>query len=204
MKKLSFIALIAIVCVALASCGGRSDSSESSQGNVISVDKLLADAGNLVGDTVTVEGVCSHLCKHGGRKAFLLGSADSVMIRCEAFPLMGETFPKSVIRHPLAVRGVVCEERIDEEAVKKMEAQYAESLKAQAEAEAEANGEENEASHENGCSTERAAKGQRDISTFEGRMADYRAKIAARQASEGKAYLSFYYLNAISYEVLPD
>ncbi len=30
-------------------------------------------------------------------------------------------------------------------------------------------------------------------------MADYRAKIAARQEAEGKDYLSFYYIEALSY-----
>ena len=34
-------------------------------------------------------------------------------------------------------------------------------------------------------------------------MADYRAKIAARSEAEGKNYLSFYYLEAISYSI-PD
>lgn len=205
MKKLSFFALIALICAVFASCGGASSKSGGSAGgDAISVDQLLADAGNMVGDTVTIEGVCSHLCKHGGRKAFIVGSADSVMIRCEAYPLMGEPFPKSTIRQPLLVKGVVCEERIDEESIKKMESQYAESLKAQADSAKVAAGEESEAEHENGCSTERAAKGQKDITTFEGRMADYRAKIAERKAKEGKDYLSFYYLNAISYEILPE
>lgn len=202
MKKLSLFALFALLCLGLASCGGSS-SSDSGSDKTVSVDRLMADAASMVGDMVTVEGVCSHLCKHGGRKAFLVGSADSVMVRCEAYPLMGEPFPKSTIRHPLAVRGVVREERIDEETVRKMEAQYAEAMKAQADSVAATAG-ESAAEHENGCSTERAAKGQKDITSFEGRMADYRAKIAAREAKEGKAYLSFYYLDAISYEILPD
>ena len=98
---------------------------------------------------------------------------------------------------------VVPEERIDEETVRKMETQYAEAMKAQADSVAATAG-ESAAEHENGCSTERAAKGQKDITSFGGRMADYRAKIAAREAKEGKAYLSFYYLDAISYEILPD
>lgn len=198
MKKITLWTIIAMVAAVMASCSSSSKS-ENAEDKTISVDQLLADASDLVGDTVTVEGVCSHLCKHGGRKAFLVGSADSVMIRCEAFPAMGEPFPKSVIRHPLAVKGVVREERIDEEAVASMEAQYAESLKTQADSV-----KENGASHENGCSTEKAAKGQKGLTTFEERMADYRAKIAAREAAEGKPYLSFYYLEAISYEELPE
>ena len=77
MKKLSLFALFALLCLGLASCGGSS-SSDSGSDKTVSVDRLMADAASMVGDTVTVEGVCSHLCKHGGRKAFLVGYDRSV------------------------------------------------------------------------------------------------------------------------------
>ena len=206
LKHLSFAVVAAVFGFLMAACSGSKESTE--ENSVITVDELMANADNLVGDTVTIDGVCSHLCRHGGRKAFVMGSTDSVMIRCEAFPLMGEAFPKSVIRKPIQVTGVVVEERVDEAAVQAMEKQYAESI-AQADSIAQANPleaapVENAATHESGCETERAAKGQKDITDFEARMADYRARIAAREASEGKPYLSFYYLNAISYEELPE
>lgn len=204
MKKTSIFTFLALFCLALVSCGGSSKSASSEEAaGAISVDQLLADAENLVGDTIEIEGVCSHLCRHGGRKAFVVGSADSVLIRCEAFPLMGEPFPKSTIHQPIRVKGVVCEERIDEEAIQKMIQQYAETQKAAAEKAAEA-GEDAPAEVEVGCATERAAQGQKNLTAFEDRIADYRAKIAARQAKEGKPYLSFYCLQAISYEILPE
>lgn len=205
MKKTSIFTFLALFCLVLVSCGGasKSASSEEEPAGAISVDQLLADAENLVGDTLEIEGVCSHLCRHGGRKAFVVGSADSVLIRCEAFPLMGEPFPKSTIHQPIRVKGVVCEERIDEEAIQKMIQQYAETQKAAAEKAAEA-GEDAPAEVEVGCATERAAQGQKNLTAFEDRIADYRAKIAARQAKEGKPYLSFYCLQAISYEILPE
>lgn len=204
MKKTSIFTFLALFCLVLVSCGGASKSASSEEAaGAISVDQLLADAENLVGDTLEIEGVCSHLCRHGGRKAFVVGSADSVLIRCEAFPLMGEPFPKSTIHQPIRVKGVVCEERIDEEAIQKMIQQYAETQKAAAEKAAEA-GEDAPAEVEVGCATERAAQGQKNLTAFEDRIADYRAKIAARQAKEGKPYLSFYCLQAISYEILPE
>ena len=43
-------------------------------------------------DTVTVEGLCSHLCSHGGRKAFLAGTDTTVILRCEATAEMGGAF----------------------------------------------------------------------------------------------------------------
>ena len=64
------------------------------------------------------------------------------------------------------------------------------------EAAAEKHGEQGEG----GCSTEKKARGE-TANTPEARIADFRAKIADRQAKEGKAYLSFYYMQASSYEI---
>lgn len=204
MKKQLFLVSMTMVFASLLwSCGGNSAGSTfNADGDAVSVDRLLADAGSHVGDTVVIEGVCSHLCRHGGRKAFVVGSADSVMIRCEAFPLMGEPFPKSAIRQPIQVKGVVCEERIDEAAVSEMIRQHEELQKATAESAAATGEDVREA--ESGCDTERAAKGQKGLNSFDERIADYRVRIAARQAKEGKPYLSFYYLQAISYETLEE
>lgn len=55
-----------------------------------------------------------------------------------------------------------------------------------------------------GCETERKAAGQAELATFATQMADYRARIAARDSIEGKPYLSTYYIQATSYSVLPE
>ena len=57
---------------------------------------------------------------------------------------------------------------------------------------------------QSGCDTERAAQGQANLTTLNERIADYRARIAERQAKEGKDYLSFYYVEATGYEILPE
>lgn len=194
MNKLAITLSIALLCVFMNSCGGKTASQDVNEG-VLTVDYVLAQADNMVGDTIIIEGVCSHLCAHGGRKAFVAGSADSIIIRCEAFPLMGMPFPQEVVRHPVQVLGILREQRIDEEAVVAMEKAYEE---------AQAQTADNDEEKESGCATERLAQGQRNTVTFADRMADYRAKIAARQEKEGKPYLSYYYLDAINYDVLPE
>lgn len=194
MKKLAITFGIALLCVLLNSCGGKSTSHEDNDG-VLTVDYVLAQADNLVGDTIIIEGVCSHLCSHGGKKAFVAGSADSIIIRCEAYPLMGMPFPQGVVRHPMQVKGILREQRIDENALVEMEKAYQE---------AQAQTADKDEEKESGCATERLAQGQRSTVTFADRMADYRAKIAARQEKEGKPYLSYYYLDAINYDVLPE
>ena len=51
-----------------------------------------------------------------------------------------------------------------------------------------------------GCDSEKKARGE-TADTSEGRIADFRVRIAQRQKAEGKAYLSFYYLQAENYEI---
>ena len=179
-----FCTILAVAALALGSCNEKKGVAEAAP---FGVDSLMTEAEAFLGDTVTVEGLCTHLCKHGGRKAFLVGADSTTVLRCEATPEMGGAFAPDCVGKELTVRGVLCENRIDEEGVAAMEAQY---LAADSTAKA----------HE-ACDTEKKAQGQADISTFEARMADYRAKIAERNEAEGKPYLSFYYLEALSYTI---
>ena len=69
MKKSILLSLAAFVAVCLASCGGSSKSAEApaEQLEGISVDEVMANPDSLVGDTIVIEGVVSHLCRQGGR-----------------------------------------------------------------------------------------------------------------------------------------
>ena len=204
MKKSLFFCAIAFIGMALAtSCGNKGANEEAPLAEVLTVDTIVANAEQFAGDTVTIEGVVSHLCKHGGKKAFVLGSDDNTMIRCEATPEMGGAFPQESIHKPIRVTGVVVESRIDENAVRQMEAQHAEQVKMIAE---QAGAEQAAAvdTAATGCETERKAQGQGEIETFAAQMADYRARISARNEAEGKPYLSTYYIVASSYEILPE
>ena len=53
---------------------------------------------------------------------------------------------------------------------------------------------------EGGCDTEKNARGE-TADTPEGRIADFRTKIAAEKEATGKEYLSFYHVVATSYEI---
>ena len=86
------------------------------------------------------------------------------------------------------VTGTLKEQRVDEAYLQQWESR----LKAAA---AEKHGE-----GEAGCSTEKKARGE-TANTPEARIADFRAKIAKRQAESGKPYLSFYYMEAANYEI---
>jgi uncharacterized protein YdeI (BOF family) len=192
-KSLSIaIALTAIVVMG-TSCGSKksnnatANATEQTDSSALTIDSLLANAENLAGKEVTIEGVCTHTCKHGATKIFLMGSDDTQTIRVEAGKL-GSFDPKCV-NAMVKVTGTLVEQRIDEAYLQNWEAQ----LKAQTTKE---HGDKGEA----GCDTEKKARGE-TANTPEGRIADFRAKIAARKAKTGKDYLSFYYVEASSYEV---
>lgn len=183
--KVALMTVIAALAICVASCGKKD--AEACDKAAFSVDSLMAQAPGLVGDTIEVEGLCSHLCKHGGRKAFLVGADSALVLRCEATAEMGGAFAPDCIGKVLTVKGIVCENRIGEAEVAAMEARQAAADSA--------------ARAHQACETEKKAQGQDSIDTFEARMADYRAKIAARAEAEGKDYLSFYYIQALSYTV---
>lgn len=67
-RTVIFAAFVAALC--LASCSKPAQQSET----IYTIDEVYTQAAELVSDTITFQGVCSHLCKHGGRKAFLMGT----------------------------------------------------------------------------------------------------------------------------------
>ena len=191
-KKLTIALAIVVMTLIGTSCGNKQQKSaseattEQAASSALEIDSLLANAENLAGQEVTIEGVCTHACKHGAKKIFLMGSDDTQVIRVEAGTL-GAFDPKCV-NSIVRVTGTLKEQRIDEAYLQNWEAQ----LKAQA---AEKHG-----TGEAGCDSEKKARGE-TANNPEARIADFRAKIADRKAETGKEYLSFYFMEANSYEV---
>ena len=191
-KKLTIaIAIVAMTFIG-TSCGNKQQKSaseattEQSASSALEIDSLLANAESLAGQEVTIEGVCTHTCKHGAKKIFLMGSDDTQTIRVEAAKL--GSFDTKCVNSIVRVTGTLKEQRVDEAYLQQWESR----LKAAA---AEKHGE-----GEAGCSTEKKARGE-TANTPEARIADFRAKIAKRQAESGKPYLSFYYMEAANYEI---
>ena len=191
-KRLNIaIALLAVALIG-TSCGNKQQKSssdtttEQTTSSAVEIDSLLANAESLAGQEVTIEGVCTHTCKHGAKKIFLMGSDDTQVIRVEAGTL--GTFDPKCVNSIVRVTGTLKEQRIDEAYLQNWEAQ----LKAQA---AEKHG-----TGEAGCDSEKKARGE-TANSPEARIADFRAKIADRKAETGKEYLSFYFMEADSYEV---
>jgi len=187
--------LILATALLMVACGGNTSNKSKgeeaqAQGAVVAameIDALLASAEKLVGQEVAIEGICTHICSHGGRKIFLMGSDDTKTIRIESGKL--GAFDQKCVNSIVKVKGMLKEERIDEAYLKNWE-----ELEA-------ANAAEEHGDGEGGCSTEKAARGETGNTTEE-RIADFRARIAERKEATGKEYLSFYFVEATAYEVL--
>lgn len=193
-KKMTvWMALAAFTFIGVA-CGHKSSNGtnetttqiEQVANGALEIDSLLAHAETLAGKEVTIEGVCTHTCKHGAKKIFLMGSDDTQTIRVEAGTL--GAFDSKCVNSIVRVTGILNEQRIDEAYLQNWEAQ----LKTQTT--------QKHGQGEAGCSTEKKARGETG-NTVQDRIADFRTKIADRKAKSGKDYLSFYFMEATSYDV---
>ena len=187
--KLMMAALFVTACFTMMSCGsGKKQAQTTEEVAAMSIDEVMEKAADLVEQTVVIEGVCTHTCSHGAKKMFLVGSDDSKTLRIEAGEL--GAFDTKVVNNVVTVKGIIKEERIDEAYLQDWEAR----LKTQTE---EKHG---DGDGEGGCDTEKNARGE-TANTTEGRIADFRAKIAAEKEATGQEYLAFYHVVANSYEI---
>lgn len=195
LKNVQYLLLMGVVFF-VSSCGGSSKTEKLSKENqatentvasaALDLDQLLNDADQHAGKEVTVEAICTHICAHGGKKIFLMGSDDTKTIRVESGN--GDAFSADCVNSIVEVTGTLREQRMTEESLAKWE----EQVKAQA-SQAKA------ATHES-CDSDKKARGE-TADTPEARIADFRARIAKRKTDEGKDYLSFYFIEANSYEI---
>lgn len=185
-RTFSIAALLMVAIAVFTACGNKQQQNKAEAAQPLTVDSLMDQADRLVGQTVTLQGLCTHTCKHGAKKIFLRGSDDSHTLRIDAGEL--GAFDTACVNKQVLIVGTLSEERIDESYLQRWE----ERLK-----------ENNAIQHgqgEAGCATEKNAR-QETADTADGRIADFRAKIAKRQVEEGKDYLSFYFVKASSYEI---
>ena len=156
--------------------------------DTMTVDRVMVSADSISGHEVVFEGVCTHICAHGGRKIIVMGSDDSKVLRVEADGSIG-SFPKETVNSIVVVKGILAEDRIDEAYLDAWEQKIKET---------EAVNTASESSH---CDAEQKAQGQADIKNAFDRIGDFRSKIASRTEKEGKPYLSFYHVDASQYEI---
>lgn len=186
------LTLLLGMTLGLASCGDGSNkskeqaSAEEVAAAALEVDQVLVDPDSLVGDTIEIEGICTHICKHGGGKIFLMGSDDTKTLRVEAGESIG-SFPQETVNSIVRVTGVLVEDRIDEDYLAQWEAQIADQAK--------------ETQGEGGCAADMKANAEAEANSVRERIANFRSRIAERTEKEGKPYVSLYHMEGLSYEI---
>ncbi len=190
--RLKNLFMVTLLGLAVVSCGNSTNTKKSEKQTadtaaVMDIDALLANADSLANQVVEIEGICTHTCKHGATKIFLMGSDDTKTIRVEAASL--GSFDRKCVNSIVKVKGILCEQRIDEAYLQQWEQLAVENAQKQ-------HGET-----EAGCDSEKKARGETGNTVAE-RIADFRAKIAARKEAENKEYLSFYFVEAQAYEIV--
>lgn len=185
------VAFMAFSALTFSACSNNKkndtqQASEATSSAALSIDEVLASVDSLAGKEVTIQGICTHTCKHGATKIFLMGSDDTKTIRVEACKL--GSFDSKCVNSIVEVKGTLVEDRIDEAYLQNWEKQ----LSAQTE--------KQHGDGEAGCDTEKKARGETG-NTAQERIADFRAKIAQQKAQTGKDYLSFYHVDAASYDI---
>ncbi|MEG1586467.1 MAG: hypothetical protein RR346_06295 [Bacteroidales bacterium] len=184
--SIAFFAILFVSCNPSSSCKSDTCAKVISEQSVRDVDAVLTHAAQLQGKQVEIEGVCTHICKHGGRKIFLMGSDDTRTIRVEA----GEVrqFDQKCVNSIVRVKGILHEERIDEAYLQQWETSLAQQT------------EKKHGESEAGCSTEKKARGETANSSKD-RIRQFRQRIAEQKEKNGKDYLSFYHITASGYTI---
>ena len=167
--------------IILSSCNQNAKKAETDHSkDTVKMAVLTFDqkADSFVNRTVVIEGTVLHLCKHGGKRMFLVDGTDSIRVEITTGPDIAK-FEETLIGSRVRVKGILKEERIDTKYLNEWEAEV---LKP-------------EENHNVGVHT--GAKGHED----QGKQDKLDQINALRQdlKNSGKDHLSNYSVEAINY-----
>jgi hypothetical protein len=112
--KLIPIIFISIFLIASCNRGIKENSAENKTDTaLLTVLSFDTSAHRFVDKPVIIEGTVLHLCKHGGKRMFLVDGTDSIRVEITAGPDITK-FEETLIGSRVRVSGTLKEERIDE------------------------------------------------------------------------------------------
>lgn len=181
--------LCALVVMLLAACGTQNvDNNAADETVALTIAEFDANPDTYVGKTVAFTGTVDHVCRHGGKKMFLMGDTPEERIKVTATDDV-VSFPVELEGSQVRVEGVLEEERIDAAYLDDMEVEACSAEKSLAAAKTEAaEGEVAEAAEEEMTEEQKAAEMEQ--------IKSLRQQVAESE----KGYLSFYSLACKSYE----
>jgi hypothetical protein len=124
MKKLTFLALLSIILFSanaiIAQDDLRAKPANETQMTVVTPEKFQDFAAENVGKEVEIQGMVIHVCKHGGKKMFLIGEDPDKRVKITASDKVN-VFEPDFEGSTVVVKGII--EPIEEEAVPEEEKQ---------------------------------------------------------------------------------
>lgn len=186
-KKLVFFITLSMIFFA---CGTRTEQpppAGEEELAVISVATFDSLAGEYIGQEVQIEGLIDHVCRHGGKRMFLVYAGTDGRVKVTT----GENIPSFDVAlegSDVVVKGVVDELRIDEQYLTEWENELIEqeALQTEEHAEGEPAGAEEHGHGEHTGMGDQADQGTHTDTRDQIKM--YREQIA----SSDKGYISFY------------
>jgi len=173
--------LLIVILFALVSCNqGAKESADATKNDttVITVLTFAQQADSCIDMPVIIEGTVLHLCKHGGKRMFLVDGTDSIRVEITAGPNIVK-FDDALVGSRVRVIGTLKEERIDAKYLNEWEAEV---LKP-------------EEDHSVGVHT--GAKGHEDHGTKE--KLDQINALRADLKNSGKDHLSNFSIEAVTF-----
>lgn len=200
MKKYLLL-LAATIAMTVASCskGGKITSDPIDGTHCLTVNKALEDAASIVDSIVEIKGKCVHICDYSAYTAYIMG-ADSVLLRCTATPAIGGSFPDSLENKTVIFHGMFRDQHLNIEGVHNLDEQY--RMHVQILRDYNLDDDSQMLDSHRRCEYERKFRGQEGVTYFQESTEDYRHRIEKRTAEEGKDYITFYYIEVTSYEIV--
>ncbi len=185
--------MIAIAAVILSACGSQTQKTEKQDQEEtvitaaapiqITVEEFSEKAPEIVGNEVEVSGTIVHVCKHGGKRMFIMNENPDIRLKIESGEDMA-AFNSDIEGSDVFVKGIVEELRIDEEYLQNWENEVNAEMGHEAEHHVHT-GEDGHEEHEG------------DIAHEMEKINSYREMLK----ESGKDHISFYNILCTEYEV---
>ena len=202
MKKLF---LYLILAVTFTACNNNApieeivEVNEEIPANALTVDNLLDNIENIVGESIVVIGHVDHVCKHGGTKMVIYTDNPENGLHINATEESGNFRADEVMNEMVMVNGIVDEFVVDEGYIVEKEAKLAEMMAEEGESTVAT--EENAEGDHKGNFPDRDEKHKQEISGLQNQISSLREQLDTARAN-GKDHLSFYSVKCSSYEVI--
>jgi len=179
---------ITILAAALFSCSGQNGGEQSQtkeEQSILQITQVTENPARYIDQKITVNGMVTHVCKHGGKRLHLSQTGSDEKLRVRIGKNM-TPFERELEGSTIRVTGIFVEERMDQE--------YLDKLKKGSET-AESHEHDEDHSHD----AEQATGEQADVE--QGQVSEaYIQELEAKINNSEKGYISEYWLTAESFD----